>query len=109
MAISPSALLHHLEVCGEVVLWVGSQVALLSSSSLASVLGSWSAVVLVHQTCSSKCSVPQARQEASTPSLVVCLHLGPSRPSKEWLRLTALGTGSTKLLCDLSSPGGSIS
>ena len=52
MAISPSALLRHLEVCGEVVLWVGSQVALLSSSSLASVLGSWSAVVLVHQTCS---------------------------------------------------------
>jgi len=110
MAISPSALLRHLEVCGEVVLWVGSQVALLSSSSsLASVLGSWSAVVLVHQTCRSKCSVPQARQEASAPSLVVCLHLGPSHPSKEWLRLTALSTGSTKLLCDLSSPSGSIS
>lgn len=30
------------------------------------------------------------------PSLVVCLHLGPSYPSKEWFRLMALGTGSTK-------------
>lgn len=88
--------------------WVSG--ALLSSPfSLASAPGSWSAVVLARQTCSSKCSVPQAKQEASTPSLVVCLHLGPSHPSKEWLRLIALGTGSTKLLCDLSSPGASIS
>lgn len=86
--------------------WVSGALLSLPIFSVASAPGSWSAVVLARQTCSSKCSVPQAKQEASTPSLVVCLHLGPSHPSK-WFRLIALGTGSTKLLCDLSSPGAS--